>query len=344
MKTSVKNITPLGSPWRASDPFLFCAYHNDKYPAGNGKLGIDPDKLTNRNIGQDFQIKDGFRMYHGSAVPGFPYHPHRGFETITVVKQGIIDHSDSLGAAGRYSAGDVQWMTAGKGVQHSEMFPLVNEDKGNSLELFQIWLNLPKQSKMVDADFKMLWKEDIPVVIYSDDEERKTTIDLIAGELSGKRSLDPTPDSWASDPENEVSVMTIVMEPEAIWTLPAASEGVNRTLYFYEGNNIEIEGQKISSGNSIVLEGENEVEIKNGGERTKLLLLQGKPINEPVVQYGPFVMNTEQEIQQAFADYRRTQFGGWPWPETEQVHGKTAERFALHADGRKEERSFHHQK
>lgn len=105
-------IEPLGFPWKTQDPFLFCAYHRDEYPKGNAKMGLDIAQLKGRNVGQDFMLKDGWRMYHGSQIPGFPYHPHRGFETITINKEGVVDHSDSLGAAGRFMAGDVQWMTA----------------------------------------------------------------------------------------------------------------------------------------------------------------------------------------------------------------------------------------
>ncbi|MEK7692326.1 MAG: pirin family protein, partial [Bdellovibrionota bacterium] len=129
------------------DPFLFCAYHRDLYPKGNQEFG-PAESLVGRNLGEDFTLKNGYRMYHGEVIPGFPVHPHRGFETVTVVRQGLIDHADSMGAAGRYGDGDVQWMTAGRGVQHSEMFPLLDQTKGNPLELFQVWLNLPSKSKM----------------------------------------------------------------------------------------------------------------------------------------------------------------------------------------------------
>ena len=124
----IKNIKPLGFPWETQDPFLFCAYHRDEYPEGNTNMGLDFEQLKGRNVGNDFTLKDGWRMYHGANIPCFPYHPHRGFETITINKEGVVDHSDSLGAAGRFMGGDVQWMTAGKGIQHSEMFPLINQD------------------------------------------------------------------------------------------------------------------------------------------------------------------------------------------------------------------------
>ena len=126
----ISNIQPLGFNWPTIDPFLFCVHHLDNYPAGNDQLG-PAASLAGRNLGQDFTTKDGWRMYHGEIIPGFPAHPHRGFETVTVVLNGFVDHSDSHGAAGRYGNGDVQWMTAGAGLQHSEMFPLLSQKDGN---------------------------------------------------------------------------------------------------------------------------------------------------------------------------------------------------------------------
>src|SRR5690606_29245573 len=101
-------------------------HHLDAFPEGNGAFGPDPSRLRGRRIGQDFASVDGWNMYHGSQIPGFPKHPHRGFETITFVRKGLLDHADSLGATARYGEGDVQWLTAGRGISHSEMFPLVH--------------------------------------------------------------------------------------------------------------------------------------------------------------------------------------------------------------------------
>lgn len=336
-KSKVLAIEALGFPWKTQDPFLFCAHHRDEYPKGDADLGLHATDRAGRNIGQDFTVKDGFRMYHGSHVPGFPYHPHRGFETITINKEGFVDHTDSLGAAGRFGAGDVQWMTAGKGVQHSEMFPMVYENQPNPLEIFQIWLNLPKASKFVDPHFKMLWNDMVPLVQHKDSEGHKTAVHVIAGSIDNIKAPEPTPDSWAANPENDVAVLTIKMDANAKWTLPAASnENVNRTLYFYRGDTLKVAGKRVEDYHLIEVDPKQEILLENGNEAGYLLVLQGKPINEPVAQYGPFVMNTEEEIHEAFADYRRTEFGGWPWPEKEQIHPREKGRFALYADGEEE--------
>ena len=114
----IKTQFDLGFQWQVQEPFIFCVHHYDTYPRGMPNLGPDPAHHKGRNIGRDFELKDGFRMYHGATIPGFPVHPHRGFETVTIVRKGYVDHADSMGAAGRYGEGDVQWMTAGRGIQH----------------------------------------------------------------------------------------------------------------------------------------------------------------------------------------------------------------------------------
>ncbi|MGE0772498.1 MAG: pirin family protein [Cyclobacteriaceae bacterium] len=335
MTNPIKAIKPLGFPWQTQDPFLFCVHHLDKYPKGNAVMGPDAS-LAGRAIGQDFAPDQEWRMYHGSKVPGFPAHPHCGFETVTVVTQGLVDHSDSLGAAGRFGFGDVQWMTAGKGVQHCEMFPLVHQDRENPLELFQIWLNLPRAKKKADPYFSMLWSDSIPFYTHQDAKGKKITVRVIAGKIENTAAPKPAPDSWAADPAHELAIWTIEMEAGATWTLPLASAHVNRSLYFYEGKQVRVGPQDFDNHRAIELHAAAETKIVNGDAPSSFLLLQGKPIGEPVVQYGPFVTNTQAEVQQALQEYQRTEFGGWPWPATDHVHAREKQRFAKYPDGRVE--------
>lgn len=328
----ILKIQPIGFQWETESPFIFGVHHNDAYPEGNAEQG--PNALmSGRNLGEDFTLRDGFRMYHGQTVPGFPMHPHRGFETVTIVLKGYVDHFDSRGSEGRYGNGDVQWLTTGKGCQHAEMFPCVYQDKPNPLELFQLWLNLPKKDKFAEPAYKMLWAEDIPEIQTTGPNGKKTTIRLIAGSILGKDSLAPCSDSWANDKNNHVGIYLIHMEPEASLTLPSVSHTLARNLYFYEGDTIYIEETAISSSYRVKLVGDQNITIMNGTKEADILVLEGEPILEPMAQYGPFVMNTEQEIREAFRDYQTTQFGGWPWNRYDPVHERSIGRFARYADG-----------
>ncbi len=334
----ILRIERLGFPWQTIDPFLFCVHHNDAYPRGNAGMG-PAAPLAGRDLGQDFSGKDGWSMYHGQTIPGFPSHPHRGFETVTITRQGLIDHSDSLGATARFGGGDVQWLTAGKGIVHCEMFPLVQTEQPNPAELFQIWLNLPTRHKMVEPHFTMFWREDMARVRTQDADGKTTEVTCVAGTLGDAKGLPPPPDSWASQPESDLAIWTLRMEPGARWTLPAASgAATRRMLYFFQGSALTIAGQAVPPGTAIELAAANAVELVGGTDAAELLVLQGRPIGEPVAQYGPFVMNTEAEIRQAFADYRATEFGGWPWGASDPVHPREQGRFARHADGRVETR------
>ena len=333
----VLSVKPLGFPWQTVDPFLFCAYHDDSYPKGNAAMAPQAS-LEGRDIGQDFSRKDGWSMYHGEVVPGFPGHPHRGFETVTIVRQGLIDHSDSLGAAARFGGGDVQWLTAGKGIQHSEMFPLLHHDAPNPLELFQIWLNLPARSKMVEPHFTMFWNERIPRL-----EQDGATVTVVAGALPGAAPLAPPPESWATQPGADVAIWTLRLEPGARWTLPRAAgagggEGTQRMLYFFAGASLQIGPVAQRAHAALHVDATQDWELHNtGADVVECLVLQGRPIGESVVQYGPFVMNTEQQIMQAMQDYRRTQFGGWPWGAQDPVHGSENRRFARYPGAQAEE-------
>jgi redox-sensitive bicupin YhaK (pirin superfamily) len=329
-------VEPLGFPWQTIDPFLFCVHHDDAYPPGNGRFG-PAVPLDDRELGQDFSRKDGWSMYHGEEVPGFPGHPHRGFETVTIVRKGLIDHSDSLGATARFGGGDVQWLTAGKGIVHAEMFPLLDATRPNPLELFQIWLNLPAKSKMAAPHFTMFWSERIPRLASTDADGRAIDVAVIAGRLGDREPLAPPPDSWASAAQADLAIWTIRLAPGARWTLPAASgAATRRMLYFFRGDRVRIAGEAIDRHAAIEMHAGLAVELAAGDEAAEFLLLQGRPIGEPVAQHGPFVMNTREEIVAAFHDYQRTQFGGWPWGDHAPVHGPDPARFAKYGDGREE--------
>ncbi len=337
MTDAIIDISLLGNPpWETSDPFLFCVHHLDEYPEGNDQMGPDPALLKGRSLGNDFSGKDGWSMYHGKVVPGFPQHPHRGFETVTLARQGFIDHSDSLGAKARFGQGDVQWMTAGKGIVHSEAFPLIHRDRPNTTELFQIWLNLPREHKLVEPHFAMFWSDDIPRKTFGDDRGNEVTLTVIAGAFDELTPPAPPPKSWASTVEHHVAIWTLEFDPDARWTVPAAPEGINRSLYVFEGQGVRVAGRDVPNGTRLEVDPASELEIVNGSAPTEILLLQGRPIDEPVAQHGPFVMNYPGEIRQAMADYQKTQFGGWPWDETTPTHSRDGGRFAVHIDGRKE--------
>ncbi len=331
--TPILEVRPLGFPWTTFDPFLFCVHHDDAYPEGNEQMGPNVS-LAGRDLGQDFELRDGFRMYHGHVVPGFPQHPHRGFETVTLARKGLIDHSDSLGAVARFGGGDVQWMTAGRGVVHAEMFPLLDRERSNPVELFQIWLNLPREHKMVEPHFKMLWSSTIPKHRVVDGAGRASLVTLVAGDLGGSVAPSPPPHSWASQPQAQVVIWPIQMEADAELTLPAFASGTNRTLYFFAGDALEVAGEVFERHCLLRTRPDAPLTLRAAGSAVEVLVLAGRPIAEPVVQYGPFVMNTRAEIQQAIADYQRTRFGGWPWPVDDPVHPRDQARFARHPDGR----------
>ncbi|MBS0320378.1 MAG: pirin family protein [Proteobacteria bacterium] len=336
---------PLERRLPGIDPFIFGAYHLDFYPRGNGRLGPDPALLAGRDIGMDFSGRDGFSMYHGDTVPGFPAHPHSGFETVTIVRKGLVDHADSLGATARYGDGDVQWLTTGSGVQHGEMFPMVHEDKDNPLDLFQLWLNLPAKRKMAAPHFTMFWAHDIPHVVQVDAQGRRSEVEVIAGDYapldpaaaggqSLYKALPPPAASWASEPGADVAIWIIRLEPGARLVLPAASGAARRALYLTTGKTLTVDGHAFNESVMVEVRAGSPAPLLNhGGEVVEVLMLQGKPIGEPVVAHGPFVANSQQELVHAIEKYRRTEFGGWPWPSPGHTHGRSG-RFAQHPDGR----------
>jgi redox-sensitive bicupin YhaK (pirin superfamily) len=337
MSRAILRSEPLGYPWAGTDPFLLCTHHLDHYPAASSDQGIAANNLLDRPVGNDFTGKDGFNMYYGTSVPGFPAHPHRGFETVTIALKGLIDHTDSMGSMARYGDGDVQWLTTGQGILHCEMFPLRHSDRDNPLDFYQIWLNLPADRKMTDPAFKMLWNSDIPLYRVDRADGAGAQVKVIAGAYVPQESAQPAltppgpaPDSWAADPENDVAIWEITMEPGAELTLPPATgHGTRRTLYFHIGDQLIIDGREEASGRLIEVRAGLPLGLSNSGRTTaRIMMLQGVPIDEPVVAHGPFVMNSYEQIHQAQRDFRNTQFGGWPFAARGPVHRAGQGRFA----------------
>ena len=188
----VLSITPLGFPWVTFDPFLFCVHHDDRYPRATSRWG-PAASLAGRDLGQDF-AGPGWLAHvpRGGRARDSPQHPHRGFETVT----GAARADRPLGFAGCGGPlwrGDVQWLTAGKGVVHAEMFPLLDTGGANPLELFQIWLNLPARNKIVEPHFTMFWAEDVPHRRITDSTGANTEVVCVAGWLDDGSSVRPPP-------------------------------------------------------------------------------------------------------------------------------------------------------
>ena len=333
---AVVAVTPQGFPWQTSDPFLFCVHHDDHYPAGNERLG-PAASLAGRNLGQDFEGKDGWRMYHGEMVPGFPQHPHRGFETVTVVRRGLLDHSDSLGATARFGRGDVQWLTAGAASCTPRCSRCSSASATNPLELFQIWLNLPSRDKMVDAaTSRCCGATTIPRRSSATATGAPPRSRWSAGRYGDVRAPSPPPESWASRPDSRRRDLD--HQARARRALDAAGRRARArtaSLYFFRGNGVDVGGQRgRRTATASSCAPSCDVALTSGPEETEVLLLQGRPIGEPVVQYGPFVMNTQAEIQQAIRRLPAHRFGGWPWASNDPVHAREEGRFARHPDGK----------
>lgn len=228
---------------------------------------------------------------------GVGQHPHRGFETVTIVYDGEVEHRDSTGAGGTIGPGDVQWMTAAKGILHEEFHSDAFARSGGALEMVQLWVNLPAKDKMADAGYQTIVDGDIPVLPLANDAGQ---LRLIAGEFAGTRGPART------------------FTPIDVWDL-RLNAGKPVTLDLHEGRNtalVILRGTVMVNGGEVARQGQLALFERDGSQLTleasddaKVLLLSGEPIDEPIVGHGPFVMNTEREIHQAFADFHSGKFG-----------------------------------
>lgn len=239
-----------------------------------------------RNL-DPFLMLDELKMPPGEATAGFPDHPHRGFETCSIMLSGKMEHRDHVGNAGVIGPGGVQWMTAGRGIIHSEM-PVVTNDK--LLHGFQLWINLPAAKKMMKPQYQDYQAKDIPVV-----EADGASIRVMAGSRGGK--VGPI------KMRNPGMLMDVTLQPGASWN-EEVPEAWNGFCYVYEGSGV-IGGVHAQIEHNYVLgQGSNIAAHATKDAPLKFLLVAGQPIGEPIVQHGPFVMNTQAEISQAFEDYR----------------------------------------
>ncbi|BAY25157.1 hypothetical protein NIES2100_49610 [Calothrix sp. NIES-2100] len=232
---------------------------------------------------------------------GAPDHPHRGFETVSYILEGSFEHKDSQGHAGKLSAGDVQWMTAGAGVVHSEMPEREFAQSGGRIHGLQLWVNLPSRDKMIKPRYQEIAAARIPTA-QTDDGLVK--VKVIAGEALGSRSAIQT--------QTPIMYLHFTLQPGAIAVQPVPKE-YNAFIYVLNGEGLFGAEKELAGDGQMVLFAKDaeEVAIANSSNATPLdvLLIAGVPLNEPVVRYGPFVMNTEAEIIQAIADYRNGRMG-----------------------------------
>ncbi|EKF73407.1 pirin [Alcanivorax hongdengensis A-11-3] len=224
-------------------------------------------------------------------IAGFPAHPHRGFETVTYLIEGHMRHRDHLGNEGDLKQGGVQWMTAGRGIIHEEM----PQQENGLLRGFQLWINLPAAEKMKPAGYRDVADSDMPRLDLTSGGQVKA----IAGEVTlGNAVLSAPVKGGSTDP----LYLDIVLRPGEALTVPTP-RGYNAFIYLFEGQ-LRIGDDSVQTDHLATLGDGDSVTVQAGDAGARLLLLAGKPIGEPIAQYGPFVMNTQDEINQALSDYR----------------------------------------
>ena len=229
-------------------------------------------------------------------IAGFPNHPHRGFETVTYMLDGRMRHKDNHGNEGLLVPGSVQWMTAGRGLVHSEM----PEQEAGRMRGFQLWVNLPASAKMTEPRYQEFGPDDIPAVAVA----RGVTVKAIAGEVAeeaGNLVRGPI-----VQPATSPIYLDVALDPGASWRY-ALPEGHNAFAYVFEGDAAIGEGgdaRRLEQHELGVLGGGPTVTMRGGGEGARLILVAGRPLREPVARYGPFVMNTREQVMQAFVDFQ----------------------------------------
>ncbi|MCU1729694.1 pirin family protein [Pseudomonas sp. 7P_10.2_Bac1] len=228
---------------------------------------------------------------------GVGQHPHRGFETVTIVYQGEVEHRDSTGNGGVIGPGDVQWMTAASGILHEEFHSEAFARRGGTLEMVQLWVNLPAKDKMAEPGYQGILDRDIPVLTLKDNAG---TLRLIAGEFDGKRGPART--------FTDIDVWDIRLNAGKSATFDLPQDHTSALVVLH--GSVEVNGQHaVGEGQLALFEREGTQVRLHASDDAVLLILSGEPIDEPIVGHGPFVMNSEAEIHQAFRDFQSGKFG-----------------------------------
>lgn len=259
-------------------------------------------KLTRVIGGQELPDLDPFLLLDEFGtdraedyLAGFPEHPHRGFETVTYMLDGRMRHKDNHGNEGLLVPGSVQWMTAGRGLVHSEM----PEQQEGRMRGFQLWVNLPARDKMTEPKYQEFAPDRIPVATPA----QGVTVKVIAGEVDGVRGP-------IEQPATSPLYLDIALAPDTSWQYSLPS-GHNAFAYVFEGDASLGEGdeaRKLDTHELAVLGGGDSLKLHGGNQGARLILVAGRPLREPVARHGPFVMNTRQEIMQAFVDFQEGRF------------------------------------
>lgn len=317
----------LGMHWDTEDPFIFVSHHEDDYPPGNRQQAPPLREISGRNLGRDYQLKLGFRMYHGKVVPGFPMHTHWGYETLTVPEIGYIDHFDTERIEGRFGFGDVQWVSASSKYEHCEMYPLADQENRNPNDITQIMINLPLEMKNRGNQVTTVWKNDVPTA-HGDGWDAE----VFCGDFGSASSESPNEISYAKR-ANGVRIVRITMSPRSKVTIDAAAEGATRNLYFISGKDAKVLGEAVEYYNRLKLSNTEEIDIVNGEERSVFWLLEGRPIGQRMASFGPVTLEDLKEVRKGLDEIRRNEFLEWPWDVIDKAQPLGTQRFIRYPDG-----------
>lgn len=286
MKKSIENIFARPArPGMVGDGFRVFNY----FPHGGiSQQRVSPFLMMDFNAEYDFGASDHIR--------GVDVHPHKGFETVTIAYKGSVAHHDSTGNSGVINPGDVQWMTAGSGILHKEYHEETFSKKGGPFEMVQLWVNLPAKDKLTSPKYQPITADQVTKAALPGNAG---TVNVIAGDFNGQKGPATT--------FTAVNMFDIRLNKDGDLdtNIPASH---NTILLVVEGD-VEVNGEKAGLHSLVLFKNDGEEISIKANENSMLLLLSGEPINEPIAQYGPFVMNTNQELQEAFEEFRAGKFG-----------------------------------